>query len=179
MNNVKRYARRLELLSMALVPLAFCFLLLKWFFCKIPADGNFCNTYLRVAYDFDAVQLPFLFRFFGIMIDGVGLGLLCYGIMLFIKSLRFFQRGEFFSLHTTILFKRISKVLLCWAVYSPLSKTLSTLVITATNAPGHRVLAITFGHDDLLNIFMFAFLVMITSLMHEAYQLKAEQDLTI
>jgi len=178
-NNIQVYSRRLEWLSMLLIPAALGSLIFKWFFLKAPGDGIFCSYYARLSYDFAMVDMPLLFRFLGLLVDGIGFGLLCLGIVLFIKLLHRFQQGEIFSLSTISLFQRMGKLLLCWALYAPIGKTLAGLVVTFNNPPGHRILSLTFGTDELTNIFIFGFFVMLTSLMQKAYQLKSDQDLTI
>jgi len=73
----------------------------------------------------------------------------------------------------------MSKIIFAWAVYEPLKFTLLSIVTILSNQEGQRVIALGFTSNDVINIFVVGFFLIITSLMHEAYELKSENDLTI
>lgn len=93
--------------------------------------------------------------------------------------MRCLRRGEIFSQGTVFLFKRLSILALAWAVYMPVRNTLLTLVESLQYPAGARIISFTFGSDDIINIFIFGFFLVITSLMQEASALKEEQELTV
>lgn len=185
MKNVKSYARFLEVFSILIVmPLASLSFIFRWL---LPASTITHHAYASDAGIFYALNLsplpiaslPLELRALGASIDAISFGLFFWGAFLFIKLLRCYRQGEIFSANTLFLFNKISRVAFAWTLYSPVKFTLLNLILTLQNPVGQRELAIAFSSNDVINIFTVGFFLILTSLMHEGYMLKHEQDLTV
>jgi hypothetical protein len=113
------------------------------------------------------------------IIDGASFFMLIWGIICFIKLLRYYYRDELFSTNTLALYSKMSRIIFAWTLYNPLKFILLSAVTTLANHTGHQVIAISITSNDVVYIVIAGFFVLINSLMHAAYKLKYEQDLTV
>ncbi len=74
---------------------------------------------------------------------------LCWALVLVLELLNRLKAGQWFDEPTEKLCYTFSKVMLWFAIIQFLHRTILVLVITITNAPGDRHLAINFSSDDL------------------------------
>ncbi len=189
MKSLKSYARFLELFCIvAVIPVMIISLFLKWFGRAIPLYNTVSNYVssmkdgVRYIYQVQAAHvsiLPMPSRILGFLADGVSVALFVYGCLYFIRVLRCYQRGEIFSDNTLYFFTRVSKAAFAWTLYNPINYMLLSVITTMYNPVGQREIAIAFGSHDIMNIFIVGCFWMITSLMHEGYSLKKDQDLTV
>lgn len=190
MHTVKSYARFLEIFCIILIlPLIIIAFFYKWFgntmpvYCDITDCSKKVTVYTGLSFVYNWGQsesaMAILSRFLGAIIDGLSVALLLWGCIYFIKVLRYYQQGELFTANTIALFNKMSRIAFAWALYEPFKFTLLSIVTTLSNQAGQRVIALGFTSNDIIHIFMVGFFLIITSLMHEAYELKNEQDLTI
>jgi len=176
MQTVKIYARRLELLSKGLMlatPVFFC---IKWFHDKFPLDND------RMDFGIETMilrEMPIPHRLLGMLVDSVSAMLLMSGLLIFMRLMQRYQAGEIFSTRALGGLEKLSKYAFVWAVYSPLSASILSVVTTLHNPPGSRMLTIGFGMHDIANIFIFGCLCVIASVMREGNALQSEQDLTV
>lgn len=190
MSTIKSYARFLEIFCLVIVlPLTAIAFAYKWFGGAMPVyyDIADCSkkvtvyTGLSFVYNSAPSQsaLAIASRVLGALIDGVSVALLLWGCICFIKVLRYYQRGELFTANTIALFNKMSRIAFAWALYEPFKFTLLSIVTTLSNQEGQRVIALGFTSNDIIHIFIVGFFLIISSLMHEAYELKNEHDLTV
>ena len=190
MRTIKSYARFLEIFCLVIVlPLTTIAFIYKWFGGALPVyyDIADCSkkvtvyTGLSFVYNSAPSQsaIEIASRILGALIDGVSIALLLWGCFCFIKVLRYYQRGELFTANTIALFNKMSRIAFAWALYEPFKFTLLSIVTTLSNQEGQRVIALGFTSNDVIHIFIVGFFLIITSLMHEAYELKNEHDLTV
>jgi hypothetical protein len=189
MQKIKSYARFLEFFCLFIgVPLISLAFLYKWFGGTMPVYNDIAacskkvTLYTGLSYIYNAhsaTAMTIISRFLGAFIDGISIMLLLWCALCFIKFLKYYQRGELFTANTLGLFNKMSKIIFAWAVYEPFKFTLLSIVTTLSNQAGQRVIALGFTSNDVINIFVVGFFLIITSLMHEAYELKSENDLTI
>jgi hypothetical protein len=124
-------------------------------------------------------EVPLFAKILWVIVQSVSLFLLIWGFVYFRRLLACYRRNEIFSVQTFFYFSKISKIAFLWMLYAPIEGTLMALVKTMHNPPGQRTLSITFGSSDISNIFIVGFLYLIASLIHEGYNLKKDQDLTV
>jgi hypothetical protein len=183
MKNIKVYARRLEVFSYLLLPVLVVRVLLKWFCDSVSGMDTLFFSYNGSAQPFESIknlsEIPMLHRILGLLFDGASVALLIGGLVGIAQLMRCFQSGDIFSVRTTTLLHKISKLALCWAVYTPINYMLLSLVTTLHNPVGQRAISVSFGSNDIVNIFVFGFFMIILSLMQEACRLKQDQDLTV
>ncbi len=183
MKNLQSYARFLEIFCMIIImPLTLLTFIFRWMPSEIARQayesptGVFYTLYLS---PFSLETVSTLSRLFAAFFDGISFILFFAGCIYFIKLLRCYRRGELFSANTLLLFKKISRIVFVWTVYSPIKFTFINLILTFHRPVGQRELAIALSPNDIVNIFIVGFFLIMTSLMHEAYTLKHEQDLTV
>lgn len=102
--------------------------------------------------------------------------LLCFNV---VRLLRHWKAGEIFSEETTRLFSRIGFFYLINAFVNIIMETLTTLIMTLGNSPGHRTLSLGLDSTDLSNLGIAGFLYVLTFVMKQAYQLQQESHLTV
>jgi hypothetical protein len=184
MKSIKTYARFLEICITIIMPIAALSFILRWLLASSKLayqfyqshTGLFCSLYLAPK---SLSEVPPLSLFFSAVVDAVSYILLFWVGFLFIKLLRSYQRGELFSAYTLMLFKKISRIVFLWSLYTPIEHTLITLITTLHNPVGQRELSFALSSTDILHILIAGFFLIMTSLMHEGYQLKHEHDLTV
>lgn len=94
-------------------------------------------------------QLETWQQILGFFVTVMPAALLCWALFLVLKLIDLLQVGKWFDEVTEGLCRKFSKTLLWFAVLQFLHRTLLVLVITITNPPGERQLAINFSTDDV------------------------------
>lgn len=183
MNKVQKYALALQIFAIFVGVNLFAALLwgwildVEWFSLNCGYSTNTgCGIDLKSG---TKEILSFAQRFFGLIVQGTAFAIACVGIVTFINLMQRFKQGEFFSVESIGLLSRLSKIVLCWALYSPIRMALLSVVATFHRGVGHRVVVFDVGMSDLFNILIFISFVLITSLMKEGLNLQKEKDLTI
>jgi len=189
MNKIKSYAQFLEVLCLfGMIFIIFAFLF-KWFLGDFPVYSDVVDStkhsrlYTGIGYfytsSYSLTPPSLVIRFLASFIDGISLGLFTWGCFCFIKLLRFYRKGELFSANTLAIYSKVSRIAFAWVLYNPVKFTLLSIITTYYNPVGKRVVAIAFNSDDIFNIFIVGFFLVMTYLMQEAYKLKYEHDLTV
>ena len=181
MKSIKTHAKFLEVFCLVVVfPGLIIGSVLKWVD-QFYGFGAFHKFWSGISYSYQSSSeaMPILSRILTTLIDGISLGLLLWGLFCFLKILRCYRRGQVFTLATFSLFRKISRIAFAWAIYALVKSTLLTLVATIHNPPGQRIIEITIGSNEIINILIVSFFLIVTSIMHEGYLLKNEQDLTV
>ena len=189
MNNIKFYARFLEIMCIGIIwPLTAAAFIYKWFGQSMPVYNDIADCSKRVTayYGINFVYSSYhtvisltASRLLGVLIDSISLALLLWGCICFIKLLHYYQRGEIFTSDTITLFNKISRIAFAWALYEPFKFTLLSIVTSLAHQEGTRVIALGLTSNDVIHIVIVGFFLIITSLMQEAYTLKNENDLTV
>lgn len=187
MKTIKAYAKFLEVFCwVIIIPFVIGTSIYNWFFdqtywVKLYSTYNsYTRSFLLYqSLSFKNIMLPSFLKSLGIIVHLISLTLLLWGLLSLISVLRKYKQGDIFSLDVFRKFKSVSKIAFAWALYQPIKHTLLTLVATMHNPPGKRVLTLAINSNDVINIFLVGFFLVMTSLMYEGYKLKKEQDLTI
>jgi hypothetical protein len=190
MNNIKVYARFLELFSLFLVvPLVIVAFFYKWLQPAIPvyndvADGvKQVRLYAGVLFASQEpscwLPAPLLARLLGGFVDVLSLVLFCWGCWHFVRLLRCYRHGELFTQKTVYHFVVLSRIAFVWTLYNPLKLMLLTLITSYFNPAGQRIIAVGITAGDVENIFIVGLFLIIASLMQEAARLQNEHDLTV
>lgn len=182
MNNIQKYTRWLQIISFTFAFIMFAATGSRWL---LDLPPFLSELYVKACYDFDSSlwfklpSIPFTHRLIGLFIDSFALGIICAGIIAFNRLMNRFREGDFFTSDIIQLLNTLSKLALCWAVYNPLRTTLLSVVTTLHKGVGSRIISVELGTKDIINVFIFICLILITALMQESFKLKKEQDLTI
>ena len=187
MKSIKLYAKLVQCMAYVLIPVLVLGMYVKWFSDTIPLIDQ---SSLRVClgYTFGAMpestiisgeSMPLLSRLLGMAVDSIGLVFLCMALFTIIALMERLKHGETFSSNVAGLFARLSKTMFAWAVCTPFIRMVLSCITTMHNQPGHRMIAISLGTHDLVNILIFGFFMVIAWLVHEGSRLQNEQDLTV
>lgn len=186
MANIHKYTWWLQVISIIFAVILFGEICLRWFLYGFAESSEFLSDlYLRGSYTFDGnwvkelSQMSFVQKLLGFAVDGIALGIICTGIFAFNRLLSAIKNGIFFTSDIIQLLSTISKFALVWAIYNPIRTTLLSILTTLHKGPGNRIISFQFGLKDMINIFIFVCIILVTALIKEGFKLKKEQDLTI
>ena len=112
-------------------------------------------------------------------LEGVSTVLLLIAAWNFLKILKLYKTGHYFSKEVIILLKKCNIIILAWAVYEVLLDTLTSITILLFSPEGLRRVIVSVKDSDLLHFFMVLILFLFLQLIQEAYKIKSEQDLVV
>ena len=107
---------------------------------------------------------------------------LAFLLSLFVLKTLFswYAKGDIFSTQNARQYRRLGLLCVLNALLmQPLGETLLILGVTATNAPGHRYLSVSFGTPNLSSLFYGGLIILVSWVMLEASKLSEENALTI
>lgn len=188
MTSIKRYSYLLETLSILTLTCVVGDFIIKWsylfgVYTKTPA-----NFFTRIMNERCASLStpPFLTQHFSFtdvgtfIVDSLSPLLLIIAIMHFIKLLHYYRKHQsIFSIDALSRYKKVCRYALLWTLYNPINTMLTTLFITLSNPPGHRLLEITLKSNDIVHAFFVGFFYFVARIMQEAISIKNEIDLTV
>lgn len=180
MKNITFYAQLVKIASCMLMVFLVPGFFFKWLAQEIALDyGN--HHFLFFAPDNMSLiaGMPFFHRLIGMIIDGFSFGLLIFIFLLVIKLMNYFQQNEIFTSATVAIISLIGKMTFYLALYTPINRTILSLVMSWHNPPGQRFISASFEPSDMFNILAFGFFMVITLLMREGNFLQEEKNLTV
>jgi len=151
---------------------------LHWFF-PLVYQAWYAASGVGVMREFDTTTFSWGQKVSGFMVEAFASALLIYGLLLVIQLMSLIKVNQYFTLATITLLKRISKIALLYCVYAVICGMALSVITTLHNQPGERVVAITFGTADLINIMVFCCMFLMMTIFQKGYEMKHEQDLTI
>lgn len=174
---LKTYARLLELVCLGIFgPFLIIQFFMRWFgHASIPNYGftNCCSFHATHLHPTLGVRLA------AAAVDGLSLALLLWAGFCFVRILRNYRAGEIFSATTLSLYTKTTRLAFAWALYSPISYSLLSVVTSIHNPVGYRNLSFCLSSADVIHIFIVGFFWLITALMQEALKLQQDLDLTV
>lgn len=162
--------------------------LLLWTFTEFPSrkifglplvDGpigfmGLSNTSVSVMSD-----LPSSLRLAGFMASLPLVGLQTYWLWQLKKLFGCYARDKIFTVENTTYIKHTALAFLGIAFMSIFVGAALTLILTANNPVGHRMVGVTFGTQQVSDILTGFVLVVIAWIMDEGRKLKEEADYTV
>ncbi|MGJ3493205.1 hypothetical protein PsalN5692_02190 [Piscirickettsia salmonis] len=100
----------------------------------------------------------------------------CYQLIRIFKN---YAVGQIFVLDNVRHYRHLGLAALIWAILTPLSKSLLSILTTYMNPPGYRFFNLQFNDGTIIALFIGLMLIVISWVMREACQLKQQQELTI
>lgn len=177
MNSYKKYAFAIQVLSSVTMVFSSLITITYWFLPSVYQAFN--NHGLAACYDYNVTSFTLTQKWLGLFVSAVSTGLLIFALLLVIQLMNYIQSNEYFSLNTISLLKRITKIALIYAIYAPISSAALSVITSFNNPVGQRVITLTFGSTEILNIMIFCFMFLIMTIFQRGYELKHEQELTI
>jgi len=188
MTSIKRYSYLLETLSALTLSCVIGDFMFKWSYLLGAYAKTPANFFTRIMdQQYGALSKPSLLMQhvtltdIGIfVVDGISPLLLTIAIINFIRLLHYYRSTKsIFSVNALTLYKKVCRYALLWTIYNPINAMLTTLLITLSNPPGHRVLEITLKSNDVVHAFIVGFFYFVARIMQEAISIKDEIDLTV
>jgi len=113
------------------------------------------------------------------IVDGTSLVIITYIAYYCARLLDRYKSGEAFSVYVLKLYTKIQRLVILWAIYNPIKNSLLDLLRTIHNPPGQRIIAFAFTSQDMYHILVVGLLIILSSVMQAACELKEEHDLTV
>jgi len=166
--NVKVYARRFEMLCMAIIPLVLI---------ATPVFWLFGDKLMDSTYGIDLKSFSLVKRLAIVVVELVSSLLVVYALSLCIQIARLFQKDEIFSPRTASLFAHVSKIAGWWGLYNIIIGVCINRLLVP-NLPIQLTIAAFFS-ATMLYLFVFVFLSILAILVAKASSLQHDQDLTV
>lgn len=115
-------------------------------------------------------------KLLGAAITAVPLALLMYGVWHLRQLFEQFRQGQLFSATGAGHLHVFAWMLLVTLILAPVVSALLSVVLTMNNPPGERALVISFGSNDLGQLFIAGALFAITWTLREGYRLRQENE---
>jgi hypothetical protein len=108
------------------------------------------------------------------------IGFLSLSFIMLRSIFRNYKKGQIFTSANAIYYKYLGYLFIINALLiQPLSRAIIVYAMTFTNGPGNRSISLTFGTDNIENIFCGLMIIVISWVMLEASKLHDEQKFTI
>ena len=161
-----------------IIPTALIGQLLSWF--KINKLFLSYSEYLPpVQFEQDLSTLPIAGKIIYFGLEFIATFLFLWALWKFLAVLNLYKQGKHFSHEVIMRIRKISFIILGWAIYNLLFTTFSSLVISAFKPAGQRCITLALSFDDLVRFLMVFVLFIILYLMQDAYKIQSEQDLVV
>lgn len=134
---------------------------------------------LAPTLDSYVLMLPFLGKCLFFMLESIPTVCLLFALWYFWNILNLYKKALYFTVETVNLLKKVSMVMLVWAVYQLFFDTLASLAISLFKPEGQRFIRVTVGVDNVLHFFVVLVLFMLLKVVKEAHSIKSEQDLVV
>lgn len=188
MNTNKKISAVLEKIFWGLAFLPIPVSLVIWTFTEFPSRKIFGLPLVDGPINFMGISsasisvmadLSSSLRFAGFMANLPLVGLQTYWLWQLKRLFGCYAQGKIFTLENTTYIKRTALAFLGIAFVSIFVGAALTLVLTANNPAGHRMIGVTFGTHEIANILTGLILVIIAWIMDEGRKLKEEADYTV
>lgn len=115
-------------------------------------------------------------KLLGALITAIPVALLMYGVWHLRQLFEQFRQGRLFSADGASHLHVFAMMLLVTMLLTPVVSALLSVVLTMNNPPGERALVITFGSNDLGQLFIAGALFAISWTLREGYRLSQENE---
>jgi hypothetical protein len=139
------------------------------------------DTLISVNHSAPLIQhkLPIGLQLLGFVASLLPLSALTYGIFNVRKLFSFYKGGVMFSLEHVGIFKSTAKALLLWVFLSIIYESVKSVLFSAGNPPGSRVLEVGFSSGEVTTLMVGGIVFVIAWVMDEGRILIEEKELTI
>lgn len=124
-------------------------------------------------------KLPLKLQIMGFITSLLPLSALTYGLFNIRKLFSFYKEGVIFSFEHVRIFKNTAKALLLWVVLSIIYESAKSILFSAGNPPGSRVVEVGFSSSEITTLMVGGIVLVIAWVMDEGRILTEEKELTI
>ncbi|QTA85153.1 DUF2975 domain-containing protein [Desulfonema magnum] len=177
LSRVKKISKNFHLLlSFLLVAIPLYYVLYWAFINYLPETLITVNTHSAPLIPH---KLPIKLQFVGFITSLLPLSALTYGLLNIRKLFSFYKEDIIFSFEHVSIFKNISKALLLWVLFSVCYESAKSVLFSAGNPPGSRVVEVGFGSAEITTLMVGGIVRVIAWVMDEGRILTEEKELTI
>lgn len=180
MNNlpkIRQFSKGFHLLLSSLRLLIPLYYVLYWVFINyLPKTLITVNTAPERFVDH---TIPLELRIIGFMTSLLPLSALIYGVNNLRNLFLFYIKGKIFSSDHVLIFKRVAISLLLWVLASIVYESSKSVLFSAGNPPGQRVLNVGFTSSEFTLLVVGGIAWIIAWVMDEGRMMNEERELTI
>jgi len=174
MEAYKKYAIAVQIIAVLVILLDAVLTTLHWFFpLAYKAIG------INIIREYDVSSLSFWQIVSGFIVEGIASALLAYGFLLVIRLMSYIKNNQYFTLEIIKLLRCITQVSLIYVIYNVVCGMMLSAITSLHKGPGERIVSLSVGTQDLINILAFCFMFLMMTIIQKGYELKHEQELTI
>lgn len=174
---IKRLSKQFYLLTSLLLIVIPCYYVGFWIF--INSLPNTLVTVNVASTPLVPHLLPVKLQLIGYAASLLPLGALFYGLTNLRRLFALYREGVFFSFEQVEIFKKISKALFAWVLFSMLYESAKSILFSMGNPPGERVVNLTLGSSEITNLLIAGIVFVVAWIMDEGRILAEEQQLTV
>jgi DUF2975 family protein len=179
MNNlskIKKISKNFHLLFSFLLAVIPLYYVLYW-----ALINHLPDTLISVNHSAPLIQhkLPIGLQLLGFVACLLPLSALIYGLLNVRKLFSFYKEGVMFSLEHVSIFKSTAKALLLWVFLSIIYESVKSVLFSAGNPPGSRILEVGFSSGEVTTLMVGGIVFVIAWVMDEGRILIEEKELTI
>jgi len=124
-------------------------------------------------------ELSVKLQLIGFITSLIPLSALIYVILNIRKLFSFYKEGQIFSFEHVRLFKKIANALISWVVLSIFYESAKSVIFSAGNPPGSRVISVGFSTAEITTLLVGGIVFIIAWVMDEGRILNEENKLTV
>jgi hypothetical protein len=177
LSKIKKFSKYIHLLLSFLLVVIPLYYILYWAFINYLPETlinvNIHSTPLIPN------KLPIKLQLIGFITSLLPLSALTYGLVNIRKLFSFYKEGVIFSFEHVSFFKNTAKALLLWVVLSIVYESAKSVLFSAGNPPGSRVLKVGFSSAEITTLMVGGIVLIIAWVMDEGRILSEEKELTV
>lgn len=177
LSKIKKFSKNLHLILSFLVVVIPLYYVLYWVFVNYLPE-TFINVNIHPT-PLIPNELPIKFQILGLFASLLPLSALIYVIINIRKLFSFYKEGVIFSFEHVSLFKKTAKALILWVVLSIIYESAKSVIFSAGNPPGSRVLKVGFSSAEFTTLVLGGIVFIIAWVMDEGRIITEEQQLTV
>ena len=124
-------------------------------------------------------ELSIKLQLIGFIVSFLPLSALLFLVINIRKLFSFYKEGMIFSFEHVSLFKKTAKALILWVILSIIYETAKSVIFSAGNPPGSRVISVEFSSAEITTLLVGGIVFIIAWVMDEGRILNEENKLTV
>ena len=178
MDRYKKYAYVIQIAAIFISGFVMMLTVMHWFF-PHTYEALYATTGIACTRNFDVSLFSWAQKISGFIVEAVASALIVYGCAQVIRLMQYMKQQKYFTKQTLVIMKKITQTALAYTIYEIVSNCALNFITSLHHAPGQRVIALSFGSSDVINILVFCSMVLMVTMMQKGYELQHEQELTI
>ena len=177
LSKIKKFSKNLHLLLSCLVVMIPLYYASYWLFINYLPE-TLINVNIHPT-PLVSNELPIKFQIIGFFTSLLPLSALIYVIANIRKLFSFYKEGVIFSFEHVSLFKKTAKALVLWVVLSIIYESAKSVIFSAGNLPGSRVIKVGFSTAEITTLLVGGIVFIIAWVMDEGRILSEENKLIV